>query len=107
MLSLTDQAISAVQRFIQSSSEPISGLRVTISGGGCSGYQYGMKLEEKPSNDDLVVDCSGLPVYVDPQSVPLLEGVTVDFVDSIDGSGFKFENPNARSSCACGSSFSA
>jgi iron-sulfur cluster assembly protein len=107
MLTLTEQAISAVQRFIKSSSEPVSGLRVTISGGGCSGFQYGMRLEDGPASDDAVIDCNGLSVYVDPLSAPLLEGVTVDFVDSLDGSGFKFENPNAQSSCACGSSFSA
>lgn len=107
MLTLTDQALSALQRFIQSSSEPVGGLRVTITGGGCSGFQYGMSLEQGPANDDTVVDCGGLSIYVDPQSAPLLAGVVVDFVDSIDGSGFKFENPNAQSSCACGNSFSA
>ena len=107
MLTLTEQAISAVQRFIKSSSEPVSGLRVTISGGGCSGFQYGMRLEDGPASDDAVIVCNGLSVYVDPLSAPLLEGVTVDFVDSLDGSGFKFENPNAQNSCGCCSSFSA
>ncbi|AOV17779.1 hypothetical protein BJI67_12625 [Acidihalobacter aeolianus] len=107
MLTLTEPAIRALERFIASSGEPVAGLRVTINGGGCSGYQYGMKLEASAGQDDVVLDCGGVSVFVDPTSAPLLSGVTVDFVDSIEGSGFKFENPNATASCACGSSFSA
>ncbi|MFA6972622.1 MAG: iron-sulfur cluster assembly accessory protein [Gallionella sp.] len=107
MLNLTPNAISAVEKFIKGSATPVAGLRIAISGGGCSGFQYGMTLEENKSEDDVVVEYGAVRLLVDPLSAPLLEGVTVDFVDSLSGSGFKFENPNASSSCACGSSFSA
>ena len=107
MITMTPNAISAVDKFIKGSATPVAGLRIAISGGGCSGFQYGMSLEEAKSEDDTVLEYGARKVLVDPGSAPLLEGVTVDFVDSLNGSGFKFENPNASSSCACGSSFSA
>ena len=107
MINLTPKAAAAVDKFIKGSATPVAGLRIAISGGGCSGFQYGMKLEETKTEDDLVVAMDGVTLLVDPFSAPLLTGVTVDFVDSFNGSGFKFVNPNASSSCACGSSFSA
>ena len=107
MINLTPSAISAVEKFIKGSSDPVAGLRIAISGGGCSGFQYGMSLEQNKNEDDVVVEYGEVKLLVDPLSAPLLNGVTVDFVDSLNGSGFKFENPNASSSCACGSSFSA
>jgi len=107
MITLTPTALSAIDKFIKGSATPVAGLRIAISGGGCSGFQYGMKLEEAKAEDDVVVEMSGVTLLVDPFSAPLLSGVTVDFVDSLNGSGFKFVNPNATNSCACGSSFSA
>jgi iron-sulfur cluster assembly protein len=107
MITLTPKAVSAVEKFINGSATPVAGLRIAISGGGCSGFQYGMSLEEAKADDDVVVDFGGVTLLVDPFSAPMLDGVTVDFVDTLTGSGFKFENPNATSSCACGSSFSA
>jgi iron-sulfur cluster assembly protein len=107
MITLTPNAISAVDKFIKGSATPVAGLRIAISGGGCSGFQYGMSLEEAKNEDDTVLEYGAVTLLVDPLSAPLLEGVTVDFVDSLNGSGFKFENPNASASCACGSSFSA
>lgn len=107
MLTLTDNAIKAVDRFIKGSDTEVAGLRIMITGGGCSGFQYGLRLEENLGADDTVVEFGSVKVLVDPMSAPLLNGVVVDFVDNIDGSGFKFENPNASSSCACGSSFNA
>lgn len=107
MITLTPKALSAVEKFIQGSATPVAGLRIAISGGGCSGFQYGMSLEEAAAEDDVQVQVGNVTLLVDPFSAPLLSGVTVDFVDSLNGSGFKFENPNASSSCACGSSFSA
>ena len=107
MINLTPNAISAVEKFIKGADSPVAGLRIAISGGGCSGFQYGMTLEETKNEDDTVLEYGAITLLVDPLSAPLLEGVTVDFVDSLNGSGFKFENPNASSSCACGSSFSA
>ncbi len=107
MLTLTPSALSAVEKFIKGSDTPVAGLRIAISGGGCSGFQYGMRLEEAKAEDDVEVAVGSVMLLIDPFSAPMLDGVTVDFVDSLNGSGFKFENPNATSSCACGSSFSA
>jgi len=107
MLTLTPSALSAVEKFIKGSDTPVAGLRISISGGGCSGFQYGMRLEEAKAEDDVEVAVGGVMLLIDPFSAPMLDGVTVDFVDSLNGSGFKFENPNATASCACGSSFSA
>ena len=106
MLNLTDSAVSAVQRFIESADKPIAGLRIKVEGGGCSGLQYGMKLEESIAQEDSVLDFTGVKVLVDAASADLLDGVTVDFIDGLEGTGFKFENPNASASCGCGKSFS-
>lgn len=107
MLNLTPSALKAVNRFISTSGDPVVGLRIHVQGGGCSGLQYGMKLEAEKAEDDVLVEMDGVTILVDPFSAPLLDGVTVDFVDSLSGSGFKFENPNASAGCACGQSFSA
>lgn len=107
MLTLTERAQKAVGRFIEGSDVPVEGLRISVTGGGCSGMQYGLALEPAPNSDDTVVQLEGVKVFVDPESLPLLSGVTVDFLDGMEGSGFKFENPNATASCGCGNSFSA
>lgn len=106
MLTLTESAQKAVSQFIQSADEPVNGLRIQVTGGGCSGMQYGMALEEASKDDDTIFEFGDLKVFVDPASAPLLDGVTVDFHDGLEGSGFKFENPNAKASCGCGNSFS-
>ena len=82
-------------------------VRLAVAGGGCSGLQYAMDLVETQGPDDMVVECGSVTVFVEPESAPMLKGVTVDFVDSITGSGFTFNNPNASNSCGCGNSFSA
>lgn len=105
MIQLTENAIGAVSRFIDNADKPILGLRIRVDGGGCSGFQYGMKLEESAAADDQIFEVGGLKILVDPASKPLLENVTVDFLDGLEGSGFKFENPNATQSCGCGKSF--
>ncbi|MGR9074325.1 MAG: HesB/IscA family protein [Gammaproteobacteria bacterium] len=105
MITLTENAITAVSRFIAGSEKPSAGLRIEVTDGGCSGFQYGLRLDEKQAETDTVIDCGAVKVLVDESSLPMLEGMTVDFVDSLDGSGFKFTNPNAVKSCACGSSF--
>lgn len=107
MLTLTENAQKAISRFINGSDTPVEGLRISVTGGGCSGMQYGMALEETPKSDDAIVEVGNLKIFIDPYSAPMLKGVTVDFLDSMDGSGFKFENPNASASCGCGNSFSA
>ena len=107
MLTLTDSAQNAVDRFITGNETPVSGLRISVTSGGCSGLQYSMALEEAAKDDDVILECGKVQVFVDPLSAPYLNGVTVDFLDGMEGTGFKFENPNAQNSCGCGSSFSA
>jgi iron-sulfur cluster assembly protein len=106
MVMLTASAVNAVKRFIDSSEKEIAGLRIRIAGGGCSGYQYAMRLEAEIAEDDVVKECSGVTMLIDKESQGLLNGVIVDFIDTMEGSGFKFENPNATGSCSCGKSFS-
>ena len=107
MIQLTESAINAVERFMGNAKTTVAGLRILITGGGCSGFQYGLRLEETAKDDDTVVEFGSVKVLIDPISIPMLDGVNIDFVDSIEGSGFKFENPNASNACACGQSFSA
>ncbi len=106
MVTLTENAVSAVKRFIENSDKDIAGLRIKVDGGGCSGFQYALRLEGEVSEGDMVQEVSGVTMLIDQESQPLLAGVTVDFIDSMEGSGFKFENPNASGSCGCGKSFS-
>ena len=107
MVTLTDNALKAVHRFIDGAGDGTQGLRIEISGGGCSGFQYGLKLEPAAGAEDTVIEYGQVRIFIDPASLPMMTGTTVDFVESLDGSGFKFVNPNAKSACACGSSFSA
>jgi iron-sulfur cluster assembly protein len=104
MLTLTENAINAVKGLITETPDA-SGLRVMVSGGGCSGFQYGMGLEAQSQSDDTVISLEGLQVFVDQSSAPLLTGVVIDYVEDITGVGFRFENPNASATCGCGSSF--
>lgn len=107
MIILTDSAKSAIQRFIDGADAAIGGLKIAVAGGGCSGLQYTMALKPSPESDDMVVPCGGVDLYIDPMSATMLDGVSIDYIESLNGSGFKFTNPNATATCACGSSFSA
>ena len=104
-ISLTPAAADAVRDLLAKRELEGYGLRVYIKGGGCSGYQYGMALDDNFREEDLVSDCHGVKVIVDEVSIDYMRGATVDFVDDLMGSGFKVENPNATASCGCGSSF--
>ena len=108
LLNLTPTAVSKVQSFIeeQGASES-AGLRVAVLPGGCSGFQYGLNIEDAPESDDEVFDLAGVKIFVDPFSVQYLSGVQIDYVTSMMGSGFTFSNPNASGGCGCGSSFTA
>ena len=106
MITLTERAAKAARRFIRGSGEQGEALRLAVSGGGCSGFQYDMSIEGAVGADDIVVEAHGVKVYLDPASAQLLQGVTVDFVDTLTESGFTFHNPNASASCGCGKSFS-
>ena len=105
MITMTDSAKSAVTRFISSTDKPVAGLRIRVEGGGCSGLKYSLKLEESGAEGDQQLDCGGITLLIDDTSAPLLAGVTMDFVESMEGSGFTFVNPNASHSCSCGKSF--
>jgi iron-sulfur cluster insertion protein len=83
------------------------GLRVFVKGGGCHGYQYGMSFESKMSEDDTLIEKGDVKVIMDSQSAPLLTGTEIDYVESLQGSGFAIKNPQAKTTCGCGSSFSA
>jgi iron-sulfur cluster insertion protein len=83
------------------------GLRISVVGGGCSGFQYGLDFENEEKAMDLTYELEGIKIYIDPMSAQYLEGTTVDYVQTMQGAGFKFVNPNAVRTCGCGSSFSA
>jgi len=104
-IALTPAAANAVRDLLAKRALDGYALRVFIKGGGCSGYQYGMALDNNFREQDLVADCHGVKVLVDEVSIDYLRGSTVDFVEDIMGSGFKVDNPNAVASCGCGSSF--
>lgn len=104
-INLTDAAVNTVKSLLEQKEVPNHGLRVFVSGGGCSGMQYGMALEAEPRPYDHVIERDGVKVFVDPTSMMYLSNATIDYEDSIMGGGFKIENPNAVSSCGCGSSF--
>jgi iron-sulfur cluster assembly protein len=107
MVQLTERAIGKVKEIMASQQPAPAGLRIAVVGGGCSGFSYSMAFENQPSMLDKTYDYSGLKVYVDQASMLYLDGAEVDFVDSLEGSGFKFNNPNVKSTCGCGSSFQA
>lgn len=104
-ISLTQGAVTRVRSLLQERELPGYALRVFISGGGCSGMQYGMALEGEPRESDNRFAFGGVDVVVDPMSMDYLAGAVIDYVDDLMGGGFRIENPNAASSCGCGHSF--
>ena len=105
VVSLTDAAVSKLQELTKEETNPAIGLRVYVYSGGCSGFRYGMMLEDAPTPEDQVLDASGIKVYVDGQSISLLQCSQIDYVDTLMGAGFTVNNPNAVAACGCGSSF--
>ena len=106
MITLTPGAIDKVKSILAERNEDM-GLRIAVVGGGCSGFQYQMTLDKEAQVDDKVLDMDGLKVYVDTRSILYLNGTKIDYVDSPNESGFKFDNPNAKASCGCGETFEA
>lgn len=103
---VTENAAKQIQTLLQDSDGgPGKALRVYVEGGGCSGMQYGMVFDTK-KDDDVAFDQNGVQVIVDAQSLEFLKGSTIDYVETIQGSGFRIHNPNARTACGCGKSFS-
>ncbi len=105
-ISLTPTAIAKVKEIMGQQTPVPAGLRVGVVGGGCSGFSYSMSFENASGMMDKVFDMDGLKVYVDATSVMYLNGCIVDYIETLEGAGFKFENPNVKSTCGCGSSFS-
>src|SRR5450631_2011383 len=105
-VSLTSNAVTKVKEIMGQQSPVPAGLRVGVVGGGCSGFSYSMSFENGAGMMDKVFDMEGLKVYVDATSLMYLNGCVVDYVETLEGAGFKFENPNVKSTCGCGSSFS-
>ena len=103
MIILTEQAGNAVKAAMSRAGKTEGGLRVMVEAGGCAGYKYLIGLDPAPRDDDAVVEAGGVRVFVDPDSQPLLSGMTIDFVESLEGSGFTFDN--AENKCGCGKSF--
>jgi iron-sulfur cluster assembly protein len=105
ILTVTPAATQTIRTLLEQRQIPNHALRVFVSGGGCSGMQYGMAFEESPKDFDRVVEVDGVRLIIDPTSLMYLEGATIDFVDSLMGGGFRIDNPNAVSTCGCGHSF--
>src|SRR5687768_11165495 len=106
---VTPVAATEVLRFMEAEGVAIEkgGLRVSVQPGGCSGFKYGLLIEDKAAEDDVILDQGGFKVFVDPFSAQYISGVVIDYTTSMQGSGFTFKNPNATGGCGCGSSFSA
>ena len=107
LIKLTDKAAKKVSSLLTKQGRPTGVLRVAVIGGGCSGLQYKMDLQDSPANRDILVDTAGVKVVVDPKSALYVTGSELDYVDALQEGGFKVHNPNAATSCSCGESFSA
>ena len=105
-VTLTPNAVAKVKEIMAQQTPVPSGLRVGVQGGGCSGFSYAMSFENSAGMMDKTFNFDGLKVYVDATSIMYLNGCVVDYVETLEGAGFKFENPNVKSTCGCGSSFS-
>lgn len=108
-VTITPAAHAEVQKFMaaENVAPEVGGLRVSVQPGGCSGFKYNLLIEDKPAEDDTIMSYGAFNVLVDPFSMQYLNGVIIDYVTSMQGSGFTFKNPNATGGCGCGSSFSA
>lgn len=103
---LTESAIDAVKNAISKEGQPGDSLRVSVIGGGCSGYQYNLDFDKTSRGDDTQLKFGGVTVLIDPVSAGYLKGTVIDYISGLNGNGFKFNNPNAVRTCGCGSSFS-
>lgn len=107
LIRLTTPAAEKVRSLLGKQGRPSGVLRVAVIGGGCSGLQYKMDLQDRPQNRDILVESAGVQVVVDPKSALYVTGSELDYVEALQGGGFKVKNPNAATSCSCGESFSA
>ena len=107
MVTVSDEAAEKVRKLLGEQGNPGYGLRMGVVGGGCSGFQYKLEFEESPGDMDQVFESNGVKVFVDAKSSLYLNGVILRYDDGLMGAGFQVENPNARTTCGCGESFSA
>lgn len=109
LIAVSSVAAAEVKKFMDAEgvTPDVGGLRVSVQPGGCSGFKYGLLIEDAPADDDFVLAQEGVRLFVDPFSAQYLNGVQIDYVSSMQGSGFTFKNPNATGGCGCGSSFTA
>jgi iron-sulfur cluster assembly accessory protein len=103
---VTDSAVKAIKEAIKAEGEEGDALRVSVVGGGCSGYQYNLDFDKEERMGDIVLAMDGVNIFIDPVSAGYLKGTVIDYVSGLNGTGFKFSNPNAKRTCGCGSSFS-
>ena len=106
-IELSAKAVEKVKEIISLQEPKPQGLRVSVVGGGCSGFSYQMNFESESNGIDKVYEFDGLKVFIDQASLMYLNGTKIDYLETLEGSGFKFENPNVKTTCGCGSSFSA
>ena len=107
MINVSEAAAAKISELLVEENKAASGLRVFVQGGGCSGFQYGLMIEEDGQGaGDQVFESHGVKLFVDPISIQYLKNAEVDFIDTLTGGGFTIKNPNAKSTCGCGSSFS-
>ncbi len=107
LIKVTPSAAAKISSMLVKQGRPAGVLRVAVIGGGCSGLSYKMELQDEPASRDILVETGGIKVVVDPKSALYITGAELDYVDALQGGGFKVKNPNAASSCSCGESFSA
>ena len=105
MVHVSPQAVEEIKRLVEKQKEPGMALRLAVKGGGCSGLSYALAFDKQQEGDNIFEE-GGVKVLVDQKSLLYLDGITLDFMDGLEGRGFKFVNPNARNSCGCGESFS-
>jgi iron-sulfur cluster assembly accessory protein len=105
MVTVSETAANKIKTMLEEQGHPDHGLRVGVTGGGCSGFQYKLVFENKADEMDQVIEDNGVKVFIDAKSCLYLNGVEVDYADGLMGAGFKINNPNARSTCGCGESF--
>ena len=105
VITVTEAAAGKIRELLSEEGKNESGLRVFVQGGGCSGFQYGLMIEESGGVGDMQFESNGVRLFIDPVSISYLRGAEVDFVDTITGGGFTIKNPNATSTCGCGQSF--
>lgn len=107
LVKVTDSAAQKVASLLTKQGRPGGVLRIAVIGGGCSGLQYKMDLQDGPANRDILVESNGVKVVVDPKSALYVTGSELDYLEALQGGGFKVKNPNAATTCSCGESFSA